>query len=410
MKSRDELLKTLDAHIKTIAIKAKETEACINRICNKTNLPVQIISDYITGRVLLLNANDFELFAIAKEILDEAQLKTFYNASQIKRYSAYKFETKEINSLDFNMIKIAEDQWVGYVDVDKLIQMRDAQLISYNENTQRTLRRINNGEEELYQIYVNKKQVKAITDAYESGRYIPNTITLNVLKTDEGNSADIQYDEHEKVLTLSNIKSIDIIDGYHRYLAISYLRNTHPDFQYSMELRIVNFTEARAKQFIWQEDQKTRMTKMDTAAFNQAKESNKIVNELVKDLNKEGSILYGKISRNAGIINEAFLSQAIDNIYLQDLPQKNKDVAVIKIYKELTEKIRTLIIEAPELFEKKWSRDFIIAVVYWCKYGSEKGMIKYINKLASNQPLYKINKRNGQVIVDFDKIKSILRR
>ena len=106
---------------------------------------------------------------------------------------------------------------------------------------------------------------------------------------------------------------MDILDGYHRYIAISQVVREYPEWDYQMELRITTFTEEKAKQFIYQNDQKTQMRRINSESMNQYSPSNIVVEKLNTN---PSSNIRGQISRNNGNIDFSFLSAVIHTCYL----------------------------------------------------------------------------------------------
>ena len=98
---------------------------------------------------------------------------------------------------------------------------------------------------------------------------------------------------------------MDILDGYHRYISMSEIVREDPTFDYPMMIQIVSFSEEKARQFIFQEDQKTQMKKVDSAAMNQYNPANTAVAKLNTDPN---SNLRGEIVKTTGKIDPSFLA------------------------------------------------------------------------------------------------------
>lgn len=99
-----------------------------------------------------------------------------------------------------------------------------------------------------YKITVNKKAVAEIADSFEEGTYISDELTLNIRPDDE--KADFYYDFKKRMLIINNITAFDINDGYHRYLGMFREKMVHPEFNYTMELRITNFEQINAKIYL----------------------------------------------------------------------------------------------------------------------------------------------------------------
>lgn len=348
----------------------KNITAITDELNKQYNIPFSEASDLISQKAHISTASDFELYAIMNT-LDDGLIKNYFTPIEIKKYSKHKIEESKITfPIEFNVIQVAEDQWLGSITAKQLMLFRDTQFINYNENTQRTMTRVNHGIFESYKITLNRKAVDGIKKSFTRNAYIPNTITLNLPE-----DAEFDYDEDENKLIITSISHFDILDGYHRYIAISELTNNDPAFDYTMELRIVSFSEEKAKQFIWQEDQKTKMSKADSATFNQYKMSNIIAQRL------NSGALRGIINNNGGIIDTAVLTNVFDFTYLrgkQDLTRSEE----IAMARKISEDFKKIEENNPTIFDSRWDREYTICVIY-CMY---KGCFEVdkINSFADN--------------------------
>lgn len=373
----DEFFETLTSAMKKYNYKSEVVKGISKDLNDKYEIPEGILIDYLTLRVPIDDANEFILYVLAEQFMHPVNIKTFFSEKEIEILSRSKYKEEKLKfPLTFNMIQIAYDQWIGRITVKELMKLRDAQIINYNERTQRTMeRKISHGHE-YYQIAINDSVVDDIQSNYENGNYIPNTITLNIPEDDEN---DFYYNDEEKKLVIKAIKFFDILDGYHRYRAMSkaYI-NSKKRFDYDMELRIVNFDETRAKQFIWQEDQKTKMAKIDSNSFNQNDQSVYICEKLSREFPP------GTISRNQGIIDLPQLIIAVRHFY--DTKNK-KSGEVNKIVKDLTAKFNSIIDDDPALLNKKWKRSFIFCVICCCYYLEEDicSKAKLLDKLSGGE-------------------------
>ena len=349
----------------------------------KYGLSFSEVSDLLSQRVHISTASDFELFAIMNAF-SNGLVKDYFTPIEIKKYSDYKVKESEISfPIEFNVIQVAEDQWLGSITAKQLMLFRDTQFINYNQNTQRTMTRINRGVFESYKITLNRKAIEGIKKSFTRNAYIPNTITLNL-----PDDAEFDYDEDENKLIITSISHFDILDGYHRYIAISELTNSDPDFDYTMELRIVSFSEEKAKQFIWQEDQKTKMSKADSATFNQYKASNIIAQRL------NSGTLRGIVNSNGGIIDTAVLTNVLDYTYLkgkQDLTRSEE----ISLAKKIGKDFEKLEDNDPSIFDTRWDREYTICVIYCLFNGCFN--VKKINsfaKAAKSEISTRLNQRD----------------
>lgn len=337
----------LEGYLEDIILKiTTETDLC-NQICDYAkehySIPRGITSDYLTFRASLEEASEFILFCLLDSITKitdkgSSVIHRYYNEQEIKTYQNARFEVDKIKfPLKFKVVQIADDQWIGKIDFDMLMKLRSAQLINYNENAQRTMQKIIKGGKEVWKIALNKNAVKEIESMYERGIYIPTPFTLNIQEDD----SKFYYDEENCTLVVKSIKAFDIADGYHRYVAACRVTDRIPGFNYTMELRIVNFSEEKAKQFIFQENQKTKMKKVDSDAMNTYKSSNTVAKRLNDSYQ---SNIQGLIGMNQSVINMADLSGLIHYFYFKGYTRKieeEKEV-MVNVTKELTENFNML--------------------------------------------------------------------
>ena len=224
------------------------------------------VSDYLRCAKEIPLDEYFKLFVLTVVTMND-RLAEFFTETEINTYKNQKIEKSDDFPLVFDVVEIANDQWIGRVTVKELMKLRNLHLVNYNANTQRALRRVTINGVEQFKIFINAKAKNAIKESLETRAYIPNTITLNIPE-------DADYSFKGNKLTINEINHFDIIDGYHRYCAIQELYDLNHDFDYNIELRLVCFTEEKAKRFIWQEDQKTKMRKIDSERMNTSSLSN----------------------------------------------------------------------------------------------------------------------------------------
>ena len=333
-------------------------------------IPKGIVSDLISKRMAMSSASEFVLFILLdsmNNVLRESSkilgVDHFYTMQEAKHYRTSKYEVEKIKfPLVFKMVQIADDQWVGKISVDMLMKLIQAQLINYNLNAQRTMQRIVKGNKESYKITLNHKAINAIQDSFESNNFIPNTITLNIpMETDY----DFYYDEESSSLVIKSIEHLDISDGFHRYIAAGQVKDKNKDFDYPLELRIVNFTEDKAKQFIYQEDQKTKMRKIDSDSMNMNKAANIVVTRLNENVRCN---LKGLISRNDGIIPFGEFAELVDYFYFKGVGKEKERSVTIQAVKELTDNFNMLTEYNTEYLEHRMSYKTLLVAMFCFDY------------------------------------------
>ena len=372
MKDRLSLEKYLKDKSYNIIIDQKKCKQFYDLCKSKFNLPRGISADFISFRKDFSEANDFVLYILLSSYLSvydsKDNRKKFFTNQEIEKYSTFKYEEETIKfPIVFDMIQNSEDQWIGCISTKELMLLRKAQLINYEENTQRTKRRITRGENVYYEISLNKRAIKEITSSLENGRYIADDLTLNI---PFNSSADFTYNKEQKRLIIKSIKAFDIIDGYHRYIAICRASDANPDFNYNMELRITNFDEEKARNFIYQKDQKTKMSKIDSDTYNM----NSIANIIVTRLNDSSQCnIKGMINRNNGYINFSDLATSIKYYYIpRDLPKSQERKFIVQTVAELTEDFNILTEYDYSYLEKTYSFKDIVSIIHVFKKYQDK--------------------------------------
>lgn len=336
--------KELNEHVSKIIVKTmldkKAYQQC-SMLCNsKYNIPISTASDILAFRKEPEEVSEFILFCILDCIQETTGYYTgiseFFSKAEIKKYATSKAEDDGIRfPLRFKMIQISDDQWIGRIDVKQLMKLRKAQMISYNTNTQRVMQRVILGHKtqtEYMKIALNKSAVNAIAKSLKDETYISNTITFNV----NADNPDIifSYNKDTNELVFRKIESFDITDGYHRYIAMCQLSDDNPNFNYPMELRITNFSEDKANSFIFQEDQKTKMRKVDSDSFNM----NDTANIITKRINENADCLMkGMLNRNGGEIEYGEFSKIVEYLYLKGIKKEDERTESIKIVQDITE-------------------------------------------------------------------------
>ena len=325
LKSRKDLESFLSNRCESIVFNSELCEQIRNYMLEKYNIPTGTTMDMI-ARNILSNQTEFVLFCLVEGI-DHIQktdyIKEFFTELEINQYKTEKLEN---NIIKFPLIikcdQVAPDQWIGVTDVKFFMELRRAQLIKYNANAQRVMKRIVKGENVFFKLIPNKMAIKSINSLMKKKMYVPTTITLNIPYDSD---ASFYFDKETRELVIDKLDAFDISDGYHRYLAMCEESDKNEEFNYPMEIRIINFTDEKTRQFIYQEDQKTKMAKDNSNAMNINRASNNVIDKL----NEMSTFEFkGQIGINEGTINYAALSNIIEYFYF---PKKTKEYTNVDI-------------------------------------------------------------------------------
>lgn len=372
MKGKQELCKRLTEELtKRITTNTNAYKKEMVLFCdylNKThNIPVDLVRDIFCLTKQMEYESEFIIYCFCEKLTPHLT-SYYFTEREIKVYRDLKFETSEIKfPLHISMIQVTDDQWIGSISARQLLAFKNADLINYNKNAQRTMKHVIKGDVEYYRIALNKNAIYKIKKLYESNVYIPNTITLNIPEE----SSSFKYDSERKELIIKNIKAFDITDGYHRFVAMCDIMNTDDTFDYPMELRITNFPDSKAQQMIWQEDQKTRMRKIDSDTYNQTMSGTKIADYLNMS---PTSNLNGLIARNGGVINASWLAAGIDYMYRLG-KEPNSPEVLIETRNNITTSLNRITDENPTMLNKTWSYARVIISVYAAQNGRNAAWI-----------------------------------
>ncbi len=327
-----------------------------DRLIQKYNLPVDIISDIVSGRKSLSSFNELENYWFCNE-LDKTLVPEFFTDREVRQFKGLKYIKKDpVLPINVPAHEVRYDQWIGILKIADLMKLRDAGLIRYNADTQRALQVMIRGEEITYKPFVNQTAVQKIYNLIKDGDFIPNTITLNLIPY-EGDEKPFDYDHKNKIMCINRLRCIDIVDGYHRLKAFERVYDEDHSFDMTIEVRLIAFDESRAKQFIHQEDQKTKMRRIDSAGYDQRNECNL----LLQEINQGYDIpeLHGKINMKEGLVRLGVASKALSRV----LPKKKwTSIQKIKFKNLLTQHLRQTIYDNPELKDERWTDEQIMGI------------------------------------------------
>lgn len=266
--------------------------------------------------------------------IEEINPEVFFTETEIADGDNYK---REIISdiVDYpitfnNVIKVTDDQYITTLDIKKIKQLFESNIIVYNYETQRNPKYKQNKDGDLIKLpNVKTKAVEEISESMLNKTYLPNTITLNVFKND---NEIIVFDKKSRTLTIDNA-TINIIDGYHRMMGSISAIGKNPNLDATMEVRITNWDVHKARMFIKQENIRNKIsTNYLDSVINVTKWGNKVVTKL----NEGQGDLQGKIADDVILINKnkAFtmnniMSDTIDTLW--EL-KTNMDVSKLSNY------------------------------------------------------------------------------
>lgn len=372
VKDRKELERYLNNKCLGIAVNNKKCQVVYDYANETYKIPKTIVLDLITQRTSLENASDFQLFILLDSIKQVIRIgdtiTDYFDDDTIENYKSKKYSANEVDfPLKLKMIQIENDQWIGRIDAKTLIKFRNAKLINYNENVQRE--KVNNSKFKV-------GFVKIIINAFSNRTHIPSTITLNIPLEEV---SEFCYNEENNLLVINELDHFDIIDGYIRYISLCSICDTNSNYNCTMELRITNFSEEKAKQFRFQEEQRHYMTRQSSASFDMSRPENQVIKKL--NDNPEFCLKIGRGSDY--IINYDHFSKIIGTLFYHVKTMKEKDkIPIDQLANDLIEFFNKLIkYDNKYLKNKICNEKLSIIMICFRYYKGKSNVYEIIDKL-----------------------------
>lgn len=372
IKSKDEFISYIGKRLDLYALNKDAVEKMQKYMMDKYNFRLGEAADLITQKSPLTTENVYVCFCVADalaQIDNRVKLEDWFTDKEIGTFSSEIIQRDKFKfPITIPAVQITDDQWIGTCDCDFLMKLREAQKIYYNTNTQRTLQRIVKNGQESYRIMLNRTAVQEIKTAYDNETYIPDTISLNM-----PDDTEFWYNAEKREIVIESLDHFDIIDGFHRYTAMCMEKDVNPDFNYPMELRIVQYDEIKAKQFIWQQDQKTKMKKLDSESLNVSAPENIVAEKLNRNPMFN---LHGELNRNGGKIALQDFVNVVRFLYFKGVKKEEERKLINAVTNDLFNKLNYVSDNDDKIFSEALSRTDIIALVTSCYINNDPSKIK----------------------------------
>lgn len=217
-----------------------------------------------------------------------------------------------------NVLEVVEgQQWIFVSDMKFIGNLYSAKMVEYEYKTQRDPKLIKNREKFTKMPNTNAVAVNQIAKSIKSKNYTPNTITFNLSKDDV---YKYKYDSNTKQLIIYE-GTINILDGWHRCLAIIALLTTS-DIKCNFEIRFVIYNEARAANFVKQEDIRNKIAEQHIASIDMSELSHSVtraINEEITSDMAEKIVTNRKyITNNMGLVMFKSISDTIEQLWKLD--------------------------------------------------------------------------------------------
>jgi len=267
-----------------------------------------------------------------------------------------------------NWIKVNEDQYLCTMQSDYVNRLRDSLRFKYNENTQRSMTVKERGETIIKQVTLVPEARKAIHALMENNDFISDDLTLNI---------NPDFYEPPKIirgnLVIPEESVIDIIDGFHRYLEMTAVKDENPDWEYTCIFNIVMFNEDKANKFIIQRDKKNHLTEEQVVMSNKTD----LITLAITNLNNSDNFhLKGSIDKEMFL----YLHRMMIRLFNKNNNFKRHDM--VQLYKDIEKNINK-VVEEYQLYSSTLTKDKWFIYLYVMKHcaNNELNFINVIKRL-----------------------------
>lgn len=195
----------------------------------------------------------------------DINLESFFTQEEINLAQQLKTVTDNSNILKIKALQkgvAGNPEWIGIMTFEEITNASKKGLMKYNLSTQRLADLIISDGKAIYIPDINESTVESIANSILKKKFISNTITLNILKTED--QSYINETEDDGFLTIDTSKDeLDIIDGMHRIKGIVKAWQTREkqimdgietnQISGTMAVCVKNISEEEARSFIYQE-------------------------------------------------------------------------------------------------------------------------------------------------------------
>lgn len=290
MIGKEEILEKLDSFFDSIYSDKELEESYYSVMSKKRSMNRGRFNGYVFHMIDINKMTDEEIYWFTSYDKTGIDVKDYFSPEEQKRYSKSKVVIKkpQFPIVFENVLPVSDDQFVTTINTRILYELYNNNILAYNIRTQRAPKVYYKNGKEAYKININRWSVKEIKDLLERGLYVFNDLSFNVGCREEN---DFYYDEQNARFVLK-AGMFDVLDGFHRTMAIIQIMNEDPEFDVKFILNIMNFAEAKAGRFVGQQEKRNKIG----LSFSRALDDTKYDSILTKRLNENpNSILFGQI-------------------------------------------------------------------------------------------------------------------
>lgn len=217
------------------------------------------------------------------DVIDSSGLNVDSYFTEIEKVEYEKpiVETKKEEDMvikDWKYISVGQFSYYRIdATIDDVIKWADTNRLRFNPETQRDLIVVETNGIPIKKFDLNRKSVESMKERMIDGTYFPVPALLNI-------NPEL-YDEFPLVFKGGNLiipahVKVDLIEGFHNYIAATEVKYNNPDWEYPYEFKLYLLNKEGANRCIAQMNEKNLFRDTQTARLNVAPEISYLVNTL----------------------------------------------------------------------------------------------------------------------------------
>lgn len=200
----------------------------------------------------------------------------YFTLNQIREYDQpFSNDDSDDDIVIDNWLQVNYDQFVCVIPIEEILKWRDASRIKYNEKTQRRMTIKESKGVKIKVVTVVKKALTEIYKLMKKNDFISDDITLNI-------NPDLPYlpKIFRGKLIIPKEATIDLIDGFHRYLKMCDVKTEDPSWKFNCIVNIMTFNEEKAIRYMLQKDKKNHFSNEQIEEIDKNNEVNYLLDRL----------------------------------------------------------------------------------------------------------------------------------
>lgn len=230
-------------------------------------LPIQSLSYEmlykLTSSMYKILKNDVK----GKEIyLGDLNVEKYFTEVELSQFEMpFPNEITDEDIVINDWLQINYDQFTIKASINQVIKWRDINKLKYNPDTQRDLiYKDSKGGVLIKTVDINEKSIDEMMELISTNDFFADELTINI-NTDINVNSDQLIQIKDKKLIIPHNAQIDLIDGFHRYVALCKYKDLNPDFEFTIKFNLVMWDTEKANKFILQQDKKNHLSDKQVA-------------------------------------------------------------------------------------------------------------------------------------------------